>query len=108
MIRNVGEHTEAVFQAQGLQFSVKLLLLVICSEIGIMEHPEMKIRLVEPDLMGNLQIFTPVLIGFQPSYPGDDRIAGRFTGDMLEGLYIHNVGNDITVQPGTDLDKQLQ
>ncbi|MNC76601.1 hypothetical protein D3C75_1283540 [compost metagenome] len=65
----------------------------------------MQIRFVAADLMGNLQIFTPVLVGFQASYPGDYRVTRRFAGTEPEGLDIDNVRNDITLQPGADGDE---
>lgn len=91
-----------------MQLFIECRLLVIGGQARIMEHPEMQVRFRFTDMMGNLQVFAPILVGFQPAYPGDDRINGRLGGDIAESLYIHKVRNNITLEPGADLDKQLQ
>lgn len=91
-----------------MQLSIERLLLVIGGQGRIMEHPEMQVRFRFADMVGNLQVLAPVLVGFQPPYPGDDRINGRLGGDIPEFLYIHKVRNNIALEPGADLDKQLQ
>lgn len=62
-----------------------------------MEHPEMKVRPLFADMIGNLQVLAPVLVGLQPPYPGDNRINGRFGWDIAESLYIHEVRNNIAL-----------
>lgn len=62
-----------------------------------MEHPEMQVRFRFTDMVGNLQVLAPILVGFQPPYPGDDRINGCLGWDITESLYIHEVRNNIAL-----------
>ncbi|MNP83394.1 hypothetical protein D3C76_1823260 [compost metagenome] len=55
----------------------------------------MKVWFVMANLMGNSQIFAPIFVAFQTPDPSDDRISGRLSRDVLKGLNINNIGNDI-------------
>ncbi|MNE88120.1 hypothetical protein D3C80_1853850 [compost metagenome] len=65
----------------------------------------MQIGLAAADVLGNLQIFAPVLVALQPADPGNDRVGRLLARDVSERLDIHNVGDDIAVQPGANGDE---